>query len=105
MHCPWLPAPRISLNRPVDTVLNTPTKLSRVLRFVRAVREPPPCVSSYLPVPVSATVCGLLLALSTTFRVAVRAPFAVGEKVTEIVQDGICRDTPLQVSDSEKSPG
>jgi hypothetical protein len=39
-----------------------------------------------MPVPLNETVCGLLLALSVTVRVAVRDPSAEGVKVTEIVQ-------------------
>ena len=38
------------------------------------------------PVPLSATVCGLLLPLSVIVSVAVRKPRTVGVKVTEIVQ-------------------
>jgi hypothetical protein len=40
----------------------------------------------YFPVPVSATACGLLLALSFTFSVEERAPMTVGLKTTLIVQ-------------------
>lgn len=39
-----------------------------------------------VPVPLRATVCGLPLALSVTEILAVRAPVAVGLKVTLIVQ-------------------
>src|SRR5580692_327954 len=39
-----------------------------------------------VPVPVSVTVCGELMTLSVTLRVAVRAPVAWGSKTTEIVQ-------------------
>jgi hypothetical protein len=38
------------------------------------------------PVPVSDTVCGLLLALSTKLSVPVRGPVAFGENATEAVQ-------------------
>ena len=38
------------------------------------------------PLPLSATVCGLLLALSARFSVAVRLPVAEGVNVTETVQ-------------------
>ena len=38
------------------------------------------------PVPLSATVCGLLLPLSVIVSVAVRKPRAAGVKLTEIVQ-------------------
>lgn len=38
------------------------------------------------PVPLSATVCGLLLPVSVMVSVPVRKPRAVGVKVTEIVQ-------------------
>ena len=59
----------------------------------------------YFPVPVSATVWGLILALSLTFSVAVRVPFAVGLKVTEIVQLELAGTLPPQVFTSLKSPG
>ena len=39
------------------------------------------------PVPVSATDCGLPAALSVKVRLALRAPFAPGVKVTLIVQE------------------
>ena len=39
-----------------------------------------------LPVPLSATVCGLPLALSVILTLALRVPVAVGVKVTLIVQ-------------------
>src|ERR1035437_2089385 len=39
----------------------------------------------YSPVPVSFTVCGLLLAVSFTFKVAVRVPVACGVNFTERV--------------------
>ena len=41
---------------------------------------------SYCPVPVSVDVCGLVGALSTTRRFAVRAPLRVGAKLTLTVQ-------------------
>ena len=44
----------------------------------------PPVVP--VPVPDSATVCGLLLAVSLKFRVAVRVPVVVGEKTMVAVQ-------------------
>ena len=43
-------------------------------------------VTAVTPVPLSATVCGLLLPLSVIVSVAVRKPRTVGVKVTEIVQ-------------------
>lgn len=43
-------------------------------------------VASPAPVPVKATVCGLPVTLSATFRVAVRVPTAVGVNSTLIVQ-------------------
>ena len=39
-----------------------------------------------VPVPVSATVCGLCVTLSAILTLAVRAPVAPGLKVTEMVQ-------------------
>jgi hypothetical protein len=38
------------------------------------------------PVPLNATICGLPVALSATFNVAVRPPFAPGVNTTLIVQ-------------------
>ena len=43
-------------------------------------------VTGVVPVPLSATVCGLEPALSATETIALRAPVAVGSKVTVIVQ-------------------
>jgi hypothetical protein len=43
-------------------------------------------VTAAIPVPLSATVWGLLLALSVTFRLPLRTPRARGVKVIEIVQ-------------------
>jgi hypothetical protein len=57
------------------------------------------------PVPVNATVCGLLLALSLMLIVAVRVPAACGEKVTEIVQWDFAARLPPQVFACTKSPG
>ncbi len=42
-----------------------------------------------LPVPLRPTVCGLLLALSTTVIDPLAAPVVVGLKVTLIVQDAL----------------
>lgn len=39
-----------------------------------------------VPVPVKATVCGLLLALSAKLKVPLRVPSALGEKITDAVQ-------------------
>jgi hypothetical protein len=39
----------------------------------------------FVPVPLNATVCGVLAALSEMVTLAVRLPVADGEKVTEIV--------------------
>jgi hypothetical protein len=39
-----------------------------------------------IPNPESATVCGLLVAVSVKLRVAVRVPVVVGEKTTVAVQ-------------------
>src|SRR6266852_657936 len=59
----------------------------------------------YCPVPVTATVCGLLLALSDTVRVAVRAPVALGVNVTEMVHLPLACTLPSHVLVSAKSPG
>src|SRR5438874_299907 len=42
-----------------------------------------------LPVPLSATVCGLPLALSVIDRLALRVPVAVGVKVTLMLQEAL----------------
>lgn len=56
------------------------------------------------PVPVSVTLCGLLVAPSVRVSVPVRPPLAVGVKVTLTVQLALAlRDVP-QVLDSAKSP-
>lgn len=58
------------------------------------------------PLPVSWSVCGLPAALSVTVSVPVRAPDAVGVKVTEMVQVAPATKLPavVQVSVSLKSP-
>jgi hypothetical protein len=57
------------------------------------------------PVPDSATACGLLLALSVKFSVALLAPVAPGLKVTETVQfDEAARLLPQVLLEIEKSP-
>jgi len=58
---------------------------------------------SYLPMPVSVTVCGLLPPSSATFKVAVRDPLTLGVKVTVTVQDppGGMGLLTTQLSDSE----
>ena len=61
--------------------------------------------SAYVPVPVKLDVCGLLLALSLTFKCPVRVPFAVGVKVTLIVQLLLAAKLVVHVvSDTAKSP-
>jgi hypothetical protein len=57
-----------------------------------------------MPVPVSATVCGLPAALSATLTFAVRVPEAVGVNVTLMEQDAPAATDPPQVLVSEKSP-
>lgn len=60
----------------------------------------------YFPVPVNATVSGLLFALSLTLIVAVRVPVAPGVKVTEIVQVDFAARLESQVFvGAAKSPG
>src|ERR1700680_1863216 len=59
----------------------------------------------YLPVPVSETVCGLLLALSLTSMVAARAPSANGVNFTLMVQCAFAARLTPQVFVSVKSPG
>jgi hypothetical protein len=58
-----------------------------------------------MPVPVSATVCGLdgLVELSVIFSVPVRVPVAVGEKVTFMVQLAPAATLPPQLSVSANS--
>jgi hypothetical protein len=55
-------------------------------------------------VPVKLAVCGLLLALSVTVRVAVRVPEATGEKVTLILQLVPAASEVPQLSFSVNSP-
>lgn len=50
-----------------------------------------------MPVPLSATVCGELAALSATLRVAVSGPAAVGLKVTVTVQEALAPSAAPQV--------
>ena len=59
----------------------------------------------HLPVPVSETVCGLLLALSFGFIVAVRVPVAFGENFTLMMQCDLVGTLLSQVLVSAKSPG
>ena len=56
-------------------------------------------------VPVRLMICGLLLAASLMFNVAVRLPVACGVKVTEIVHVLLATTLLPQVSVSAKSPG
>jgi hypothetical protein len=43
-------------------------------------------VTAAIPVPLRATLCGLLVALSVIFRLLLREPSAAGVNTTEIVQ-------------------
>ena len=58
-----------------------------------------------MPVPVSETVCGLLLAPSFMFIVAVRMPVALGENFTLMMQCDLVGTLLPQVLVSVKSPG
>jgi hypothetical protein len=59
----------------------------------------------HLPVPVSFELCGLLLALSTTFNVPGLVPTAVGANTTLIVQpDFAARLVVHVVAETLKSP-
>ena len=80
--------------------------MQRVFVFTRH-SPPATCHCSFhFPVPVSETVCGLLLALSLTFIVADRAPVADGVNVTLIEQCPFAGTLAPQVFDGEaKSPG
>jgi len=60
--------------------------------------------STEVPVPLNATVCGEPAALSATPIVPIRAPAAVGVKVTEIVQFAAVTRLAPQVFVSAKSP-
>ncbi len=53
--------------------------------------------TDYLPVPASGSTCGLLVPVSVRFTEARRAPTAVGEKVTEMVQVAPAARPALQV--------
>lgn len=57
------------------------------------------------PVPVRASVCGLLLRLSAMLTEAARAPSAVGVNFTVIVQVALSASELPQLFVSEKSPG
>jgi hypothetical protein len=59
---------------------------SDTLPNVRLVVDRPATAAVPVPVPESATICGLLLALSFRARVAVRLPAELGVNVTAIVQ-------------------
>lgn len=54
-------------------------------------------MAGWVPVPVRPSVCGLLLALSLTLMVALRAPVAVGLKVTLMVQLALAASAELVV--------
>ena len=60
---------------------------------------------SAVPVPLSATVCGLLAALSETLNEAVRKPCAVGRKLTLTVQFAPTASVEPQGFVIRKSPG
>src|ERR1700722_3784119 len=60
-------------------------------------------VAELVPVPVRATVCGLLPALSEMFRVAVRVPVPVGVKVMPMVQESPAGTLDPQSFDCPKS--
>ena len=57
-----------------------------------------------VPVPVRATVCGLPVALSVTVIAPVRAPAAVGVKITEMLQVAAAATDAPQVLVWLKSP-
>ena len=58
-----------------------------------------------MPVPVSAEICGLLLALSATFNVPVLVPVPVGVNVTLILQVDLAAKLAAQVVvETLKSP-
>ena len=59
---------------------------------------------THFPIPVKETDCGLSLALSLMFIVAVRIPVAPGVNVTEIVHLPLAATLVPQVSVSAKSP-
>ena len=61
-------------------------------------------MARYSPVPPSATVCGVLLALSLTSSVAERSPLACGRKVTKIAHCACGLSRVPQVFVSAKSP-
>jgi len=60
---------------------------------------------AYLPVPASGSTCGLLVPVSVRAMDAGRAPAALGENVTEMVQVAPAARLVLQVFVCEKSPG
>ena len=72
---------------------------------VRLVGEIDAAAPPVVPVPLSATVCGLPLALSLTETDAVRAPATVGVKTALMVQLPPAATDEPQVLVCEKSPG
>src|SRR5579883_2875351 len=89
--CEELVSPRVT----VCTAETDPTGvLGKVSDVGATAADPAP------PVPVSRSSCGLLMALSTTIRLAVRVPITDGLNFTEIVQVCVVVNEPeLQVSD------
>lgn len=61
-------------------------------------------VTSAVPVPLRAAVCGLLPAESDTVSVPVRLPMAVGVKVTLMVQEALLASVAAQLLFWAKSP-
>jgi len=57
------------------------------------------------PMPVSATVCGLLAALSVIVKVPVLVPLVVGSKKTPMEQLDAAPKLPPQALSGPKSPG
>jgi hypothetical protein len=58
-----------------------------------------------MPVPVTATLCGLPEALSVNVTLNDRAPVVVGSKTTVMTHPAFGASVPLQPNETEKSPG
>jgi len=80
-----------------------PTGTETQLRLVGVTDAVP---EEVVPVPVSTTLCGVLLAESLKFSVALRAPVAFGPKMIFAVQlEDAAREAPQVVLNIRKSPG
>jgi hypothetical protein len=90
-------------NVPDWDALVEPTKVLAKVRLEGLAETLPPAA---VPCPVNATFCGVLLAESLKFNVALRAPVAVGPKMIFAVQFAdAAREVPQVLLKIKKSPG